>query len=131
MRYALLLIFVAFHRTAYREDQIFTSTPPWGVLPEKHIYQHIVYENIRPDRPESDCGMQDHHWDCIDESWQKEGRLRPTFDIIARMWGGHTAGKLQFPAPGKVNTWIEYEYREPKPCLTWLNAFQHRASCLR
>ncbi|KAK0451365.1 uncharacterized protein EV420DRAFT_1560606 [Desarmillaria tabescens] len=77
----------AFAMSAY---ELFTSTLPWGVLPEKHIYQLVVYENSRPDRPdptiEARAGLTDHIWGIIEESWHKESRLRPSFDIIIRLW---------------------------------------------
>lgn len=77
----------AFAMSAY---ELFTSTFPWGVLPEKHIYQLVVYENSRPDRPdpavEARVGLTDNIWGIIEESWHKESRLRPSFDIIIRLW---------------------------------------------
>ncbi|KAG7441524.1 uncharacterized protein BT62DRAFT_974685 [Guyanagaster necrorhizus] len=77
----------AFAMSAY---ELFTSTFPWGVLPEKHIYQLVVYEDSRPDRPDpalgARVGLTDHIWGIIEESWHKESRLRPSFDIIIRLW---------------------------------------------
>ncbi|KAK0451328.1 uncharacterized protein EV420DRAFT_1560346 [Desarmillaria tabescens] len=77
----------AFAMSAY---ELFTSTLPWGVLPEKHIYRLVVYENSRPDRPdptiEARAGLTDHIWGIIEESWHKESRLRPSFDIIIQLW---------------------------------------------
>ncbi|KAK0470935.1 hypothetical protein IW261DRAFT_1345134, partial [Armillaria novae-zelandiae] len=74
--------------------QLFTSTFPWGVLSEKHIYQLVVYENSRPDRPdpavEARVGLTDNIWGIIEESWHKESRLRPSFDIIIRLWQQNT-----------------------------------------
>ncbi|KAF9258926.1 kinase-like protein [Marasmius fiardii PR-910] len=70
--------------------EIFTSTPPWGVLPEKHIIRMVVHEDTRPDRPDDALsirvGLNNQMWDIIEESWHKEPRLRPTFDIIVRLW---------------------------------------------
>ncbi|KAK0493502.1 hypothetical protein EDD18DRAFT_1356424 [Armillaria luteobubalina] len=77
----------AFAMSAY---ELFTLTLPWGVLSEKHIYQLVVYENSRPDRPdptvEARAGLTDNIWGIIEESWHKESRLRPSFDIIIRLW---------------------------------------------
>ncbi|KAK0199652.1 armadillo-type protein [Desarmillaria ectypa] len=82
--------------------ELFTSTFPWGVLPEKHIYQLVVYENSRPDRPdpaiEARVGLTDHIWGIIEESWHKESRLRPSFDIIIRLWQSTT---VDVPGKGK------------------------------
>ncbi len=74
------------------------------MLPEKHIYQLVVYENSRPDRPDptvgARVGLTDHIWGIIEESWHKESRLRPSFDIIIRLWKSATVniagkGKMQ------------------------------------
>lgn len=71
-------------------SKVFTSTLPWGVLSEKHIYQLVVYEDSRPDRPdpilEARVGLSDDIWGIIDEAWHHEARLRPSFDIIVRLW---------------------------------------------
>ncbi|KAI3610466.1 hypothetical protein WG66_006876 [Moniliophthora roreri] len=78
--------------------EIFTSTPPWGILPEKHIIRMVCHEDVRPDRPEYSwtvrVGMTDQMWDIIEESWHKEARLRPTFDIIVRLWEAATQGTI-------------------------------------
>ncbi|KAF9029710.1 hypothetical protein BDZ89DRAFT_1159683 [Hymenopellis radicata] len=70
--------------------EIFTSTLPWGVLPEKHIYQLVVYEDSRPDRPdpilEARVGLTNDIWGIMEEAWHHEARLRPSFDIIVRLW---------------------------------------------
>jgi hypothetical protein len=69
---------------------VFTSQPPWGYLPEKHVYHHVMYENSRPDKPgEEICfrvGLTNDLWGLLEESWDKESRLRPSFDIIVRLW---------------------------------------------
>ncbi|KAK7054735.1 hypothetical protein VNI00_003198 [Paramarasmius palmivorus] len=79
--------------------EIFTSAPPWGVLPEKHIIRMVCHEDVRPDRPEYSwsvrVGMTDQMWDIIEESWHKEARLRPTFDIIVRMWQAAREGTIR------------------------------------
>ena len=70
--------------------QIFTSTPPWGVLSENHIYQLVVRENDRPDRPDPNFmyerGLTDQIWEIMESAWQKEGGLRPTFTQIMEWW---------------------------------------------
>jgi hypothetical protein len=70
--------------------QIFTSTPPWGVLSESHIYQLVVRENDRPDRPEPTIeqknGLTDTVWRIMEASWHKEVTLRPTFSQIVNLW---------------------------------------------
>ncbi|KAL0580453.1 hypothetical protein V5O48_001523 [Marasmius crinis-equi] len=84
--------------------EIFTSSPPWGVLPEKHIVRMVVHEDARPDRPDYGLslrvGLTDQMWDIIEESWHKEARLRPTFDIIARLWQAACSGNLPPSKPG-------------------------------
>ncbi|KAF9029714.1 kinase-like protein, partial [Hymenopellis radicata] len=69
----------AFAMSSY---EIFTSTLPWGVLPEKHIYQLVVYEDTRPDRPdpilEARVGLTSDIWGIMEEAWHHEARLRPS-----------------------------------------------------
>ncbi|KAG8745786.1 hypothetical protein FRC10_007048 [Ceratobasidium sp. 414] len=72
----------AFAMTAF---EVFSSTPPWGVLSSTHIYQLVVRENERPDRPESDYPT-DSQWSLIEKAWQQEGRARPTFEYITQNW---------------------------------------------
>ncbi|ESK90049.1 hypothetical protein Moror_7888 [Moniliophthora roreri MCA 2997] len=78
--------------------EIFTSLPPWGVLLEKHIVRMVCHENVRPDRPDPTLsirvGLTDQIWDIIEESWHKEARMRPTFDIIVRLWQAACNGMI-------------------------------------
>jgi len=73
----------AFAMTAY---EILSSVPPWGVLASNVIYQLVVRENERPDRPEGitekTVGLTSKNWDIIEESWHKDPRQRPNFDQI-------------------------------------------------
>lgn len=66
------------------------SAPPWGVLSDSLIYQLVVRENDRPDRPDRDFerkrGLTDQIWDIIVAAWQKEANLRPTFPQIVKSW---------------------------------------------
>ncbi|KAJ8085539.1 hypothetical protein PM082_004357 [Marasmius tenuissimus] len=77
----------AFAMCAY---ELFSSTPPWGVLSEKRVYRLVVQDNLRPDRPDSkigkENGLDSTIWGIIEEAWAVEPRLRPNFDIILRMW---------------------------------------------
>jgi hypothetical protein len=70
--------------------QIFTSTPPWGLLSEDDIYRIVVREGNRPDRPEphveQEYGLTDNIWGIIEASWHEEATLRPTFNDIVEMW---------------------------------------------
>ncbi|KAG8765331.1 hypothetical protein FRC12_007553 [Ceratobasidium sp. 428] len=72
----------AFAMTAF---EVFSSTPPWGILSSTHIYQLVVRESERPDRPEGDYPT-DPQWSLIEKAWSREGRARPTFEHIARNW---------------------------------------------
>ncbi|KAJ7074507.1 hypothetical protein C8F01DRAFT_1010854 [Mycena amicta] len=65
--------------------QIYTSTPPWGILSEKQIFRLVVQEDTRPDRPDEDFGLTDHTWGVLEECWHRVSRLRPTFDILAQL----------------------------------------------
>ncbi|KAK7032124.1 hypothetical protein VNI00_013298 [Paramarasmius palmivorus] len=93
----------AFAMCAY---EIFTSLPPWGVLPEKHIIRMVCHEDVRPDRPDPTLsirvGLTDQIWDIVEESWHKEARMRPTFDIVVRLWQAACNGSISSP---------------PAPCL--------------
>ncbi len=57
--------------------QIFTSVLSWGALSEKHIYQLVVYENTRPERPD-EPQLTDDLWNIIEGSWHHEPRSRPS-----------------------------------------------------
>jgi hypothetical protein len=66
------------------------SVPPWGVLASNLIYQLVVRENERPDRPEESMEkrtvLSSKNWDVIVEAWHKEPKQRPNFDQIIGMW---------------------------------------------
>jgi hypothetical protein len=66
------------------------SAPPWGVLPNNHIYQLVVREDDRPDRLDLDFerkrGLTDQIWETIEAAWQKDANLRPTFANIINSW---------------------------------------------
>ncbi|KAK7050882.1 hypothetical protein VNI00_004994 [Paramarasmius palmivorus] len=68
--------------------ELFSTMPPWGVLSETHVYNLVVHENARPDRPDNplELGLSDQIWGIIEEAWQPEARFRPAFDIIVKMW---------------------------------------------
>ena len=88
-------------------SQIFTSTPPWGLLSEDDIYRIVVQEGDRPDRLEPDleqrCGLTDNIWGIMESSWHEEATLRPTFNDIVDMWQtlpkGDNSGILQPTSP--------------------------------
>ncbi|KAJ7579671.1 hypothetical protein C8J56DRAFT_963325 [Mycena floridula] len=71
--------------------EIFTSKSPWGILAENLIYKLVVQQDSRPDRPDPGyslrVGLTNAIWGILEESWHKEPRLRPSFDIIIRLWG--------------------------------------------
>jgi hypothetical protein len=60
------------------------------VLSENHIYQLIVREGDRPDRPElyieQKSGLTGKIWGIMEKSWHKEAALRPTFAQIVELW---------------------------------------------
>ncbi|KAK7046115.1 hypothetical protein VNI00_007118 [Paramarasmius palmivorus] len=70
--------------------EILTLALPWGFHSEKRIYRLLVQENARPDRPDDPAvirrGLTDKVWSIIEECWCREARLRPSFDIIVRLW---------------------------------------------
>ncbi|KAG7441504.1 kinase-like protein [Guyanagaster necrorhizus] len=77
----------SFAMSAY---ELYTLSQPWGVLSEKQIYQLVVAEDARPDRPDptrdARVGLNNYFWDVIEECWRKEPRMRPSFDIVVRLW---------------------------------------------
>jgi hypothetical protein len=81
--------------------QIFTSTQPWGVLSEKHIFQLVVREGERPERPdpavEARSGLTNHIWEVIETAWQQESRLRPNFEQLLAMWPNSSVFEPQTP----------------------------------
>ncbi|KAJ7594215.1 kinase-like domain-containing protein [Mycena floridula] len=87
----------AFAMTAY---ELVTSSQPWGVLSEKVIYQMVAYEDTRPDRPDPQLelrvGLTEGMWGIIEEAWHKDPRLRPTFDMIVRLWTAELNGGKSF-----------------------------------
>lgn len=78
---------------AHRPCQLYTLSQPWGVLSEKQIYQLVATEDARPDRPDptrdARVGLNNYFWDIIEECWHKESRMRPSFDIVVRLWRSH------------------------------------------
>ncbi|KAI3614905.1 hypothetical protein WG66_016930 [Moniliophthora roreri] len=68
--------------------ELFSSALPWGVLSKKNIYNLVVHEDARPDRPQNsqELGLTDQIWTIIEESWHSEARFRPAFDIIVKSW---------------------------------------------
>ena len=60
------------------------------MLTESRIYQLVVREGDRPDRPDSHIeqkyGLTDKIWGIIEASWKKEATLRPTFNQIVELW---------------------------------------------
>jgi len=83
-------LFVSSVLSVLNSTQIFLSTPPWGLLSENHIYQLVVRENDRPDRPGSNvmqrCGLTDTIWRIMEAAWEREATLRPAFSEIVELW---------------------------------------------
>ena len=70
--------------------KVFTSKRPWGTISDDRIYQLVVKEDERPDRPESDIWgnelIPDEIWDILKMAWVKETRARPDFVKIISLW---------------------------------------------
>ncbi len=73
-----------------RNIQVFTSKRPWGAISDDRIYQLVVKEDERPDRPEPDPWgneiIPDGIWDIMKKAWAKESRARPDFVKIISLW---------------------------------------------
>ncbi|KAK0211892.1 hypothetical protein IW262DRAFT_1412274 [Armillaria fumosa] len=82
--------------------ELYTLSQPWGVLSEKQIYQLVVTEDARPDRPDptrdARVGLNNYFWGIIEECWHKEPPMRPSFDIVVRLWSSHGTDTPQGPA---------------------------------
>ncbi|KAG8721989.1 hypothetical protein FRC08_008085 [Ceratobasidium sp. 394] len=109
----------AFAMTAF---EVFSSTPPWGILSSAHIYQLVVRENERPDRPESDYPT-DPQWSLIERAWHREARARPTFEFIARNWPLEDA-----ESPSSPNTNTIEPYSPDTPALSPTPRFERNAN---
>ncbi|KAG8952318.1 hypothetical protein FRC04_004746 [Tulasnella sp. 424] len=73
----------AFAMTAY---EIFTLTPPWGILSDGQIFQLMVREGERPDRPEQTdptATIPDRDWQLLQDAWVTDPNMRPTFAQVA------------------------------------------------
>jgi hypothetical protein len=86
-----IIVFSLLHLTSHDTlFQIFTGIPPWGVLAEKLIFQLVVRENERPERPDpiisERVGLTTPIWELIESAWHKEAVLRPTFQQLANVW---------------------------------------------
>ncbi|KAG9024880.1 hypothetical protein FRB95_010941 [Tulasnella sp. JGI-2019a] len=64
--------------------EMYTMGRPWGVLSDSQIYQLVVREDARPDRPGSDAPYQltDSEWSTMERSWNSDANARPTFGEI-------------------------------------------------
>ncbi|KAF7291470.1 Protein kinase domain-containing protein [Mycena kentingensis (nom. inval.)] len=94
--------------------EIFSGTPPWGILSEKQIFRLVVQQDMRPDRPdEQDFGLTDHVWGVLEECWSKVSRLRPTFDIISQLL--RTSARI---APLSIPQVAVVRPTEPTPILS-------------
>src|SRR5260370_31168891 len=73
-----------------RNIKVFTSKRPWGAISDDRIYQLVVKEDERPDRPEPDLlgneVIPDGIWDILEKAWVKETRARPDFVKITSLW---------------------------------------------
>ncbi|KAG8907596.1 hypothetical protein FRB99_003520 [Tulasnella sp. 403] len=68
--------------------EVLSSNPPWGFLSDTRIYQLVVREGERPDRPEPDSTftIQDRDWSVLQDSWRDDPKQRLTFpQIVARI----------------------------------------------
>ncbi|KIO27796.1 hypothetical protein M407DRAFT_232189 [Tulasnella calospora MUT 4182] len=74
----------AFAMTAY---EIFTSNQPWGILSVSQIFQLLVREEERPDRPESSdpLAIQDRDWHVLQSCWGTDPSSRPTFAQVSAL----------------------------------------------
>ncbi len=87
-----------------RNIQVFTSKRPWGAISDDRIYQLVVKEDERPDRPEPDPWgneiIPDGIWDIMKKAWAKESRARPDFVKIISLWpqAGPSTGPMS-PIP--------------------------------
>ncbi|KDQ13809.1 hypothetical protein BOTBODRAFT_33247 [Botryobasidium botryosum FD-172 SS1] len=75
----------AFAMTSY---EILAMTKPWGFLSDTQIYQLVVRENERPDRPylEAPHEIISRDWELLEAAWHSDPNARPTFsEIVTRL----------------------------------------------
>ncbi|KAH9990025.1 kinase-like domain-containing protein [Russula vinacea] len=71
----------AWAMTAY---EIFTGLVPFGATDESLLYELVVREEERPERPDdAEVGLTDEIWSLIERSWASNAKLRPSASNIA------------------------------------------------
>ena len=64
--------------------QIFTGLVPFGATDESLLYELVVREEERPERPDdAEVGLTDEIWSLIERSWASNAKLRPSASNIA------------------------------------------------
>ncbi|KAG8990599.1 hypothetical protein FRB94_010496 [Tulasnella sp. JGI-2019a] len=73
--------------------EMYTMGPPWGFLSDSQVYQLVVREGERPDRPDEDAThpLSDYHWGIVETAWNVNPSTRPKFSQIV--------SNLSQPAP--------------------------------
>lgn len=72
--------------------EIFTSTPPWGVLSESQVFQLIVRESMRPDRPSSEQARNtgfspgEGMWRVVERGWAQDTETRGSAEGWVKEW---------------------------------------------
>ena len=67
--------------------QIFTGLVPFGATDESLLYELVVREEERPERPDdstaAEVGLTEEIWSLIERSWSSNAKLRPGASDIA------------------------------------------------
>lgn len=72
--------------------EIFTSIPPWGVLSKSQVFQLVVRESMRPDRPSSEqarkAGLSpgDGMWGVVEKGWAQDAETRGSAEGWVKEW---------------------------------------------
>ena len=89
--------------------QIYSDEGPWQSLPEEQLFQVVVIEGDRPDRPlglsESARGLTGKIWIIIEQAWAQDPNARPTFsDIVTKFMNLISQERLSSNPPGSQHT---------------------------
>jgi hypothetical protein len=66
--------------------QVFSGSVPFGTTDESLLYELVVREDERPERPDiytaAAVGLTDAIWSLIERSWASDAKSRPTASMI-------------------------------------------------
>ncbi|KAG8871157.1 hypothetical protein FRB97_008934 [Tulasnella sp. 331] len=96
--------------------EMYIQGPPWGFLSDTQVYQLVVREGERPDRPDEDVNhpLRDHEWGIVESAWNVNPATRPTFKQIVERLSAEPQPAAVTPAL-QPQTTILPTARQPTP----------------